>query len=238
MNLRPHIEKFRKRFAEVETALSDPKVFDNPQNAQELSREYARLKELVAQGDAAYLKTLADLEENRALLKSRTGGIRTGVNWPGRKSPGSKRTKKTRAANPVRPGAAGPDGFAQHHHRNPRRRGRLGIRAVRRRSLPDVLPLRRSARLEGRDAGFQPVRPGRLQGNRFQITGADVYKRLKYESGVHRVQRVPATEAQGASTPAPAPSRCCPRPRKWTSKSSPTKSKSTSAAPPARAARA
>jgi peptide chain release factor 1 len=31
----------------------------------------------------------------------------------------------------------------------------------------------------------------------FQITGADVYKRLKYESGVHRVQRVPATEAQG-----------------------------------------
>jgi len=31
----------------------------------------------------------------------------------------------------------------------------------------------------------------------FQVTGTDVYKRLKYESGVHRVQRVPATEAQG-----------------------------------------
>src|SRR5207247_2514359 len=31
----------------------------------------------------------------------------------------------------------------------------------------------------------------------FEITGTDVYKRLKYESGVHRVQRVPATEAQG-----------------------------------------
>jgi peptide chain release factor 1 len=31
----------------------------------------------------------------------------------------------------------------------------------------------------------------------FQIYGQDVYKRLKYESGVHRVQRVPATEAQG-----------------------------------------
>jgi peptide chain release factor 1 len=31
----------------------------------------------------------------------------------------------------------------------------------------------------------------------FQISGTDVYKRLKYESGVHRVQRVPATEAQG-----------------------------------------
>src|SRR5207247_3309820 len=31
----------------------------------------------------------------------------------------------------------------------------------------------------------------------FEITVTDVYKRLKYESGVHRVQRVPATEAQG-----------------------------------------
>jgi peptide chain release factor 1 len=31
----------------------------------------------------------------------------------------------------------------------------------------------------------------------FRVTGRDVFKRLKYESGVHRVQRVPATEAQG-----------------------------------------
>jgi peptide chain release factor 1 len=29
------------------------------------------------------------------------------------------------------------------------------------------------------------------------ISGTDVYRALKYESGVHRVQRVPATEAQG-----------------------------------------
>jgi peptide chain release factor 1 len=31
----------------------------------------------------------------------------------------------------------------------------------------------------------------------FLVTGEDVYKSLKFESGVHRVQRVPATEAQG-----------------------------------------
>jgi peptide chain release factor 1 len=31
----------------------------------------------------------------------------------------------------------------------------------------------------------------------FSVTGTNVFKRLKYESGVHRVQRVPATEAQG-----------------------------------------
>jgi peptide chain release factor 1 len=30
-----------------------------------------------------------------------------------------------------------------------------------------------------------------------EVRGADAYSRLKYEAGVHRVQRVPATEAQG-----------------------------------------
>jgi peptide chain release factor 1 len=31
----------------------------------------------------------------------------------------------------------------------------------------------------------------------FRVTGENVYSQLKYEAGVHRVQRVPATEAQG-----------------------------------------
>jgi len=31
----------------------------------------------------------------------------------------------------------------------------------------------------------------------FEVTGEDVYSKLKYESGVHRVQRVPETEKQG-----------------------------------------
>ena len=31
----------------------------------------------------------------------------------------------------------------------------------------------------------------------FSVSGAGVYSRLKYESGVHRVQRVPETETQG-----------------------------------------
>src|SRR5512138_3263180 len=73
MDLRPHVEKFARRFAEVEAALSDPKAFDNPQRAQELSREYSRLKQLVSTGQA-YLKTLTDLEANRALLQAEPEG--------------------------------------------------------------------------------------------------------------------------------------------------------------------
>src|SRR5947207_12242726 len=69
MDLSPHIDRFTRRFAEVEAALSDPKAFDNPQRAQELAKEYARLKELVGYGQA-YQKAVADLRENRALLKA------------------------------------------------------------------------------------------------------------------------------------------------------------------------
>src|SRR4051812_43695813 len=69
MDLRPQIEKFSRRFAEIETALSDPNAFDNPQRAQELAKEYSRLKELVTQGQT-YLRTANDLAENRVLLQT------------------------------------------------------------------------------------------------------------------------------------------------------------------------
>ena len=42
---------------------------------------------------------------------------------------------------------------------------------------------------EGTSGGFKEII--------FSITGADVYGTMKYESGVHRVQRVPQTETQG-----------------------------------------
>lgn len=43
--------------------------------------------------------------------------------------------------------------------------------------------------VEGTAGGFSQIE--------FMIKGEDVYSKLKYESGTHRVQRVPATESQG-----------------------------------------
>ena len=45
------------------------------------------------------------------------------------------------------------------------------------------------------------------------IEGEGVFGRLKFESGVHRVQRVPDTERKGASTPAPPRSPSSPKSR-------------------------
>lgn len=45
--------------------------------------------------------------------------------------------------------------------------------------------------------GANPSECGGYKEVAFLVKGEDVYKILKYESGVHRVQRVPATEASG-----------------------------------------
>ena len=51
------------------------------------------------------------------------------------------------------------------------------------------------------------------------ITGKGVFARLKFESGVHRVQRVPETEAQGRIHTSAATVACCPRRKRWISRS-------------------
>ena len=51
----------------------------------------------------------------------------------------------------------------------------------------------------------------------FMINGQGAYSRLKYESGVHRVQRVPETESGEGSTPPPSQWRSCRRRRRSTS---------------------
>ncbi len=47
------------------------------------------------------------------------------------------------------------------------------------------------------DISFSPGEHGGFKEITFSIAGDDVYQQLRYESGGHRVQRVPKTEAQG-----------------------------------------
>ena len=54
---------------------------------------------------------------------------------------------------------------------------------------------RRGLRVEMMDGNFTEL--GGVKEATFTISGAGAYSRLKYESGVHRVQRVPTTESGG-----------------------------------------
>src|SRR5215469_16674861 len=196
MDLRPHIDKFARRFAEVESALSDPKAFDNQQRAQELSREYARLKELVAAGQS-YQKTVADLAENRALVKSESAESELGQ--MAREEVARLERDEKRLAQQIQFGILPP-------HPTDSRNTIVEIRAGAggQESALFAADLYRMYTRYAESRGWKienlDSNPSDLGGFKeiiFQINGADVFKRLKYESGVHRVQRVPATEAQG-----------------------------------------
>ncbi|MCW5551545.1 MAG: peptide chain release factor 1 [Verrucomicrobiae bacterium] len=196
MDLRPHIERFRRRFAEVEAALSDPKLFDNPSRAQELAREYARLKELVTTGES-YLRTLGQLEENRALLQGEPADSE--LAQMAKDEIARLETAERRLGQAVQFGLVPPD-------RNDSRNTILEIRAGAggQESALFAADLQRMytryAEARGWKVEIMDASPSDLGGFKeviFQISGQDVFKRLKYESGVHRVQRVPATEAQG-----------------------------------------
>jgi peptide chain release factor 1 len=196
MDLRPHIDRFARRLAEVESALSDPKAFDNNQRAQELAREYSRLKELVASG-SAYLKALADLEENRELARTEPADSELGT--MAGEDVRRLEAEVARLGREVLRGVLPPDATDSRNTIVEIRAGAGGSESA--------LFAAELYRMYTRYAETQRWKvetmdssPSDLGGFKeiiFSITGTDVYKRLKYESGVHRVQRVPATEAQG-----------------------------------------
>ena len=196
MNLRPHIEKFRKRFAELESLLSDSKVFDNPQAAQELSREYARLKDLVAAG-GTYLKAVADLEENRALLKTELPDSE--LAQMAKEEILRLEADEKKMAQQIQFGLVPPDPTDSRNTIVEIRAGAGGSESAL--FAADLYRMycryaeARGWKTQTLDSSVSDL--GGFKEIIFQINGADVFKRMKYESGVHRVQRVPATEAQG-----------------------------------------
>ena len=70
----------------------------------------------------------------------------------------------------------------------------------------------------------------------FSVEGSGVYGKLKYESGVHRVQRVPVTEPAAVSTRRRRPLPSCRKQKTSKSTSIWTTSASTISAPPVPAA--
>jgi peptide chain release factor 1 len=196
MDFRPHIEKFRRRFAEVEASLSDPKVFDNAQRAQELSKEYARLKELVAKGES-YLKTLAQLVENRALLQSEPAESEMAL--MAREEIARLEAEEKKLGQQLQFGLIPPDPTDSRNTIVEIRAGAGGSESAL--FAADLYRMytryaeARGWKVETMDSNSSDL--GGFKEIVFQINGQDVYKRLKHESGVHRVQRVPATEAQG-----------------------------------------
>ncbi len=195
MDLVSHLDRFAKSFSDLEEQLSRPDLYDNPQRAQDVTREHARLKKVLADGET-WKKLTRDLAESELMAKN--------VAEPEMAEMAQEelltlRPALEKAEQAVRFGIVPPD---ENDSRNTIFEIRAGVGGDEAGLFAAEL-----ARMYTRYAekvgwktetlDFSPSEKGGVKEVVFQINGNDVYKKLRYESGVHRVQRVPATEAQG-----------------------------------------
>jgi peptide chain release factor 1 len=166
MDLRPHIEKFRRRFTEIEAALSNPATFDNQQRAQEMSKEYSRLKELVAIGDN-FFKTQVQLAENRALLQNEPA--ESEIAQLAREEILRLEAGEKKFAQQIQFGLVPPNPTDSRNTIVEIRAGAGGSESAL--FAADLYRMftryAETRRLEGRAAGLQSVRPRRFQGDHF-----------------------------------------------------------------------
>ncbi len=193
MDFAPLIARKRERFAELEAAITVPNLYDDPKRAQEILREHNRLKGTLAKWDE-YEKFSRELAENRELAKGddELAGMaqaelpelearvaRLGLDIQLALLPPDPNEERD-AIMEIRAGTGGDEAglFAADLYRMYMRYAETA-----------GLKIENLESSVGTMGGFKEVI--------FKISGEGVFRKLRFESGVHRVQRVPATEAQG-----------------------------------------
>ncbi|MBM3845518.1 MAG: peptide chain release factor 1 [Verrucomicrobia bacterium] len=196
MDLRRHVEAVAARYREVESLLSDPSSFANAQRFQELSREYSRLKDQCGEGQL-YLNALQELDENRQLLRAEPAGselAQMASEEVARLEPEVARLTKI-----VQRGLIPPDPTDSRNTIIELRAGAGGAESAL--FAADLYRMYvRYAETRGWKVESMDSSPSDLGGFReliFMLKGDQAFRRFRSESGVHRVQRVPATEAAG-----------------------------------------
>lgn len=192
----PDIAPARARLAEIEALMNAPDFYDDRRRAAEISAEQSRLAETVALHEKC-AGTLRALEENRELVADAGTDAELRAlaeeEIPQLEADAEKLHEKLMLA------MIPPEPTDSRNTIVEIRAGTGGDEA----SLfaGDLFRMytryAESCGWKWEILGSAPSEIGGFKEVSVLITGTDVYKMLKFESGVHRVQRVPATEAAG-----------------------------------------
>lgn len=192
--LRQRLDSFTDRFEELAMLLSDPEVINNQQRFRDYSREYAELEELVAtwqryravevsiaeaeqlsRDSDPEMRELAEMEisEGNEQLAVLEGELKR-LLVPKDPDDGRGVYLEVRAGTGGDEAAIFAGDLFRMYSRYAEKRGwRVEVVSAN----------------HGEHGGYKEVIS--------RVKGDGVYARLKFESGAHRVQRVPATESQG-----------------------------------------
>ena len=194
MDINLLIERKRERFAELERDIADPHLFDNRKRAGEIMREHASVKQLLERWNELEAAQ-RQLDDNRELVTSRDVEIAAMADD---EIPDLEK-RVVDLEREIQIGLLPPD---EHENRDAIveiRAGTGGNEAAI--FAADLYRMynryAESVGLKTEDLESSPSELGGLKEVIFRVSGDAVFRKLRYESGVHRVQRVPATEAQG-----------------------------------------
>ncbi|HEY8902950.1 MAG TPA: peptide chain release factor 1 [Chthoniobacterales bacterium] len=188
------VARKQERFSELDAAIASPDLFNDPKKAQEILREHSRLKSLLEKS-ATFEKAQRELKENEELAsgddpemaelaQAEIPALREAL-------PKLERDMQIALLPPepdedkdaiveIRAGTGGTEAalFAADLYR-------MYCRFAETNGL----------KVEVMESSQSDL--GGLKEVIFRLSGESVFRKMRYESGVHRVQRVPATEAQG-----------------------------------------
>lgn len=182
------------RYRDLNEQLSDPAVIGRRNEFQKLSREAAGLSEIVKIYEK-YQKVMTDIDESTALLKDEDPDIRAMAN----EDLSSLKEQRVEFENQLKVLLLPKDPNDAKDVILEIRSGTGGDEAALfagdlfRMYLSYAESKRWKVELMNESVGSQ----GGYKEVIVSISGTEVFSQLKYESGVHRVQRVPDTETQG-----------------------------------------
>ena len=188
------IDRKRQRFAELEREIADPDLFANRKKAGETMREHSNTKHLIAQWEEL-VNARKHLEDARELLASTDEDLAQMAQEEVPKLEKQVGDLERDVQLALLPADESEDRDAIIEIRGGTGGNEAAIFAA------DLYRMynryAESAGLKIEDLESSPSELGGLKEVIFKVSGESVFRKLRYESGVHRVQRVPATEAQG-----------------------------------------
>lgn len=190
------LENIKEKYKHLTSSLADPQLVSDPQKLKQLSKERADLEPIVNKYEQ-YQQVVKEIKESKEILKdSHEDPELKGLAEKELEELQNKKEKleqdfkklllpkdpneEKNVILEIRAGAGGDEAslFAQDLFR-------MYSRFVEKKGW----------KIEVLNTSYSPI--GGIKEIILNIRGEKVYSKLKYESGVHRVQRVPQTEASG-----------------------------------------
>jgi peptide chain release factor 1 len=193
-SIRLKLESVRDRFEEIAGLLADPDVIRDQNQFRELSKEYAQV-EPVVQSFQKYEGILGDIAAAEEMANDEDEDIRL----MGQEELATLEAKREQLLLDLQKALIPPDPYDRSNVFLEIRAGTGGdeaaifagdlFRMYTKYAENAGWKIEILSEREGEHGGFKEIIS--------RVTGNSIYARLKFESGAHRVQRVPATESQG-----------------------------------------